>query len=103
MFETTDHVALDAFAKQLTAEREVINFEKGKGQKKEWLALRSSNHYLDSTMMSLVAANRLFDGKDLTKLGIKKPKQDIIWATAKKGVDRKLNLGQNFNPFRSRK
>ena len=103
MFETTDHAALDAFAKQLTAEREVINFEKGKGQRKEWLALRSSNHYLDSTMMSLVAANRLFDGKDISKLGITTPRQDNIWATSKKEVDRKLSLGQNFNPFKGRR
>lgn len=47
------------FAKHLTAEHEVQTFEPGKGYVKSWEALRSENHWLDSTYMACVAAHRM--------------------------------------------
>ncbi len=47
------------YAKHLTAEREVVSFQKGKGETKTWEAIRSSNHWLDATYMACVAAHRL--------------------------------------------
>lgn len=64
------------FAKHLTAEREVQKFEQGKGLVKVWEAIRSENHWLDSTYMACVAAHRL---KVATHEAVRiAPKQRVI-------------------------
>lgn len=47
------------YAKHLTAEREVVTYEKGNGEVKVWESIRSANHWLDATYMACVAAHRL--------------------------------------------
>lgn len=53
--EAGEHIT---FAKHLTAEREVQSFERGIGYLKRWEAIRSSNHWLDSTYMACVGGHR---------------------------------------------
>ena len=44
-----------AFGKHLTAEREVVRFEAGRGYTKTWETLRENNHWLDAAYMAIVA------------------------------------------------
>ena len=53
--DTEEHVE---FLRHLTAEKEVQRFEQGKGYIREWEAIRSANHWLDSTYMACVAGHR---------------------------------------------
>lgn len=58
LYATSDKNPHAAFARQLTAERETIVYEQGKGYQKIWESVRSDNHYLDSTYIACVLANR---------------------------------------------
>jgi phage terminase large subunit GpA-like protein len=91
LYETTDENERTTFAKHLTAEREEIRYEQGKGYVREWISVRSANHWLDSTYMACVAGNRSwyrFNPKVKRKQPPKsEPKKE------------RLALG-GFNPFR---
>lgn len=59
IYGSADEGAHQAFARHITSEREVVTFERGKGHVRRYEPLRSANHWLDSTYMACVAANRL--------------------------------------------
>ena len=102
LFETTDKVDRDTFAKHLTSEKEVLNFEPGKGYVKEWVALRSANHWLDSTYASCVAGNKIWNNVDISKLDqARRPSEDLAFFNQKAhGLGKKnLSLG-GYNPFK---
>lgn len=63
LFGSMDPAEHDTFARQLTAEKEVLLFERGKGHVKQWEAIRSANHYLDAAYMACVGGCRLGVGK----------------------------------------
>lgn len=48
----------EEFARHVTAEREVVSFERGKGYVKTWESIRKDNHWLDSTYIACVAGCR---------------------------------------------
>lgn len=58
LFSSMDAGEHVTYAKHLTAEREVQTFERGVGYLKTWEAIRSSNHWLDSTYMACVGGHR---------------------------------------------
>lgn len=53
------------FCRHITAEKETVSFENGKGYVKSWEAIREANHYLDSTYIACVMAHRC--GFDVVK------------------------------------
>lgn len=59
IFGSSDESIHSGFAKHLTSEREAVTFERGRGYVRRYEAIRSANHWLDSTYMACVAANRL--------------------------------------------
>lgn len=59
LYESTDETEHILFAKHLTAEKQVQKFEKGRrGDYITWEAIRSANHWLDSTTYACVAGHR---------------------------------------------
>lgn len=59
LFDEEDRRNHTAFAKHLTAERQVEEFVDGKGTILRWEAVREHNHWLDALMLSTVAAHSL--------------------------------------------
>ena len=47
----------NTLAKQLTAEREVVEFIEGRGDRRKWIRESRSNHYLDTLYMACTAAH----------------------------------------------
>jgi phage terminase large subunit GpA-like protein len=58
LFSSMDPNEHLSFGKHLTAEREVLKFEPGRGHVKVWEAMREANHWLDAAYMALVAGVR---------------------------------------------
>lgn len=58
LFSSMDPNEHLSFGKHLTAEREVLKFEPGRGHVKVWEAMREANHWLDASYMALVAGVR---------------------------------------------
>lgn len=73
LYETTEQNPHHAFARHLTAEREVQRFEPGKGLVKIWEPVRSSNHWLDSTYIACVLRNRFRTRVRKTATGVAPP------------------------------
>tara|TARA_B100000029_G_scaffold465990_2_gene501077 strand:- start:414 stop:671 length:258 start_codon:yes stop_codon:yes gene_type:complete len=85
----------------MTSEKEVLEFEPGKGYKKTWTPLRSANHWFDSTYSAYVAGHRLWFGKDVAKMGVRRPQEnDMFNNPALPAAGKKqLKLG-GYNPFK---
>lgn len=58
IFGSTDDNVHKQFFNQLTAEKMEQRFERGVGWKLEWVVKRTSNHWLDSSYMTIVGAYR---------------------------------------------
>jgi len=56
-YASLDRNQHNTLAKQLTAEREVIEFVEGRGDRRKWIRESRSNHYLDTLYMACAAAH----------------------------------------------